>query len=106
MKLVIYPPVEDDRLRKIQTAAGDMTVVNAADETKATAAIVDADAFFGKLLPPTLAAAKRIMSLVTCSVSPATFMSTSAGNSRPTGNPSVEKRRARTSPAALAQRLL
>jgi len=69
MKLVIYPPVEDDRLRKIQTAAGDMTVVSAADETKATAAIVDADAFFGKLLPPTLAAAKHLQWVQTATAS-------------------------------------
>jgi len=60
MKLVIYPPVEDDRLRKIQAAAGEMAVVNATDEEEATAAVVDADAFFGKLMPSMLAAATQL----------------------------------------------
>jgi len=60
MKLVIHPPVEPARLEKIIAAAGNMTVVNAADETDALAAMPDADAFFGKLTPPLLAAATKL----------------------------------------------
>jgi phosphoglycerate dehydrogenase-like enzyme len=60
MKLVLHPPVEPERLNKIVTTAGDMTVVNAADENEAVRAIADADAFFGKITPPLLAAAHRL----------------------------------------------
>jgi phosphoglycerate dehydrogenase-like enzyme len=60
MKMVIHPPVEPQRLEKIVEAAGPMTVVNAADEAEALAAIPDADAFFGKITPPLLAAAKQL----------------------------------------------
>ena len=60
MKLCIYPAVEGDRLAKIQEAAGDMAVVNAADEEAAIREIADADAFFGKLKPPMLAAATKL----------------------------------------------
>jgi phosphoglycerate dehydrogenase-like enzyme len=60
MKLVIHPPVEPERLGKIQQAAGAMSVVNAVDETEARSAIADADAFFGKLTPPLLMAAGRL----------------------------------------------
>ena len=60
MKLVIHPPVEPERLGKIRDAAGPMSVINAADEREAWAAIADADAFFGKLTPQLLAAAPRL----------------------------------------------
>ena len=60
MKLVIHPPVEPERLAKIVEAARPMTVVNARDEAEARGAIADADAFFGKLTPPLLAAARRL----------------------------------------------
>jgi phosphoglycerate dehydrogenase-like enzyme len=60
MKLVVHPPVEVERLEKIVAAAGAMQVVNAADPAAARAAIVDADAFFGKLTPELLAAATRL----------------------------------------------
>jgi phosphoglycerate dehydrogenase-like enzyme len=60
MKIVIHPPVEDERLEKIIAAAGSMAVVNAADETQAVAEMPDADAFFGKLTPPMLGAAKHL----------------------------------------------
>jgi phosphoglycerate dehydrogenase-like enzyme len=58
--MVIYPPVEAERLERIRAAAGDMAVVNAADEAEARRAIADADAFFGKITPPLLAAAGRL----------------------------------------------
>jgi phosphoglycerate dehydrogenase-like enzyme len=60
MKLVIHPAIEPERLAKIEDAAGPMTVVNAPDEAAARAAIADADAFFGKLTPELLAAARQL----------------------------------------------
>ena len=60
MKLVIHPPVDAERLARIADAAAPMAVVNARDETEARAAIVDADAFFGKLTPTLLAAARGL----------------------------------------------
>ena len=60
MKLVIHPPVEANRLQHILAAADDMAVVNAADEAQALAAMADADAFFGKITPPLLAAAGKL----------------------------------------------
>jgi phosphoglycerate dehydrogenase-like enzyme len=69
MKLVIHPPVEPERLAKIVTAAGPMQVVNAADEGTAVAAMPDADAFFGKITPPMLAAARRLRWVQTATAS-------------------------------------
>src|SRR6516165_5183459 len=60
MRLVIYPPVEAARLEKITAAAAPMTVVNATTEAEAVAAMPEADAFFGKLTPPLLAAGRRL----------------------------------------------
>ena len=60
MKLVIHPPVEAERLAQITDAAGAMTVVNATDEAQALRELPNADAFFGKLTPPLLAAAARL----------------------------------------------
>lgn len=59
-KLVIHPPVEDLRLERIVDAAGGATVINACNEAEAIAAIADAEAFFGKLTPPMLAAARQL----------------------------------------------
>jgi phosphoglycerate dehydrogenase-like enzyme len=60
MNLLIYPPVEQERLEKISAAAGPMTVTNAADEAQALHAIASADAFFGKITPPMLAASGQL----------------------------------------------
>ncbi|HTM56540.1 MAG TPA: D-2-hydroxyacid dehydrogenase [Pirellulales bacterium] len=60
LKLVIHPPVEPQRLARIVAAAGAMHVVNAEDPQAARQAIVDADAFFGKLTPELLSAARRL----------------------------------------------
>lgn len=60
MKLVIHPSIEEARLVKIKAAAGDMAVVNATEEAEAAAALPDADAFFGKITPPLLAAAPKL----------------------------------------------
>jgi phosphoglycerate dehydrogenase-like enzyme len=60
MKLVILPPVEAARLERIREAADPMQVVNAADEREALTHMPEADAFFGKIAPPLLAAAGRL----------------------------------------------
>ena len=60
MKLVIHPPVESERLEKIVAAAGAMQVVNAPDDASARTAVVNADAFFGKITPELLAASTRL----------------------------------------------
>ena len=60
MKLVLHPPVEPERLARITEAAGPMAVVNAATDAEALAAMPDADAFFGKITPPLLAAARAL----------------------------------------------
>lgn len=60
MKLVIYPAIEDARLKHVMEAAGQMQVVNASDQKTAIAEIRHADAFFGKLSPELLAAAQQL----------------------------------------------
>jgi phosphoglycerate dehydrogenase-like enzyme len=60
MKLVIHPPVGDERLARIREAAAPMTVVQAPDETAAAAEIADADALFGYLTLPLLRAARQL----------------------------------------------
>jgi phosphoglycerate dehydrogenase-like enzyme len=59
MKLVVHPPVDAVRLARIREAAGPMQVVNA-DSGNVAEEIADADAFFGKITPPLLRAAKRL----------------------------------------------
>jgi phosphoglycerate dehydrogenase-like enzyme len=60
MKLVIHPAVEPERLARIASVGEEIAVVNAADEGEARDAIADADAFFGKITPPLLAAARKL----------------------------------------------
>ena len=60
MKMVIFPAVGGPRLSAIQSAAESMEVMHAATEADAIAAIADADAFFGKLTPQMLSAARRL----------------------------------------------
>jgi phosphoglycerate dehydrogenase-like enzyme len=60
MKLLLHPPVAQDRLTKISAAAAPMAVVNAADEKQALRDIADADAMFGYLTPPLLKAAGKL----------------------------------------------
>ncbi len=60
MKLLISPPVSDERLARIRAAAAPMTVVQADDEQQAIATIADADALFGYLTPPLLRAATKL----------------------------------------------
>jgi phosphoglycerate dehydrogenase-like enzyme len=60
MKLLLYPAVHDARLVRIRQAAGPMEVAGADDEAAAVREIADADAFFGKLTRPMLAAAAKL----------------------------------------------
>ena len=60
MKLVMFPAVEEPRLQCIREKAKPMTVVNAQDVAEAQREIADADAFFGKITPELLQAAKRL----------------------------------------------
>jgi phosphoglycerate dehydrogenase-like enzyme len=60
MKILIHPPVSPERLAHIREAAAPMTVVQAADEAQAVAAIADADALFGYLTPAMLRAARQL----------------------------------------------
>jgi phosphoglycerate dehydrogenase-like enzyme len=60
MKLLIHPAVSDTRLARITDAAVPMQVVQSRDEAHAVAEIADADALFGYLTPPMLAAARKL----------------------------------------------
>lgn len=60
MKLVCFPALDDARAARFAQAAGDAIVVQARTPKEASAAIVDADGFFGKLTPPLLAAARKL----------------------------------------------
>jgi phosphoglycerate dehydrogenase-like enzyme len=60
VKLVIFPPVDAQRLSKIEEAAAPMSVVSPDEVADALRAIADADAFFGKLTPELLSAAKKL----------------------------------------------
>jgi phosphoglycerate dehydrogenase-like enzyme len=60
MKLLVYPPVSDERLARIREAAAPMTVAQGRDDAHAAAEIADADALFGYLTPPLLAAARKL----------------------------------------------
>jgi phosphoglycerate dehydrogenase-like enzyme len=59
-KLLLHPPIEAARLEKIQAAAGDMCVVNAATSADALREIADATGFIGKITPELLARAARL----------------------------------------------
>src|ERR1043165_6611319 len=60
MKLLIFPAVDSRRYELICKVAGDMNVVNAANEATAMREIVDADAFFGKITPALLRTATKL----------------------------------------------
>jgi phosphoglycerate dehydrogenase-like enzyme len=60
MKLVCHPPLDEARRVRVAAVIPNSQLVNAATPAEALAAITDADAFFGKLTPELLAAAKRL----------------------------------------------
>ncbi len=60
-KMVIFPPVDENRLHRIREVADPgMIVVNAANQEQATREIADATAYFGKITPPLLQSAKQL----------------------------------------------
>lgn len=60
MKMLIYPAVDETRLAAIREAAAGMVVTNVDTVDDALNEIVDADAFFGKITPEMLSAAKSL----------------------------------------------
>lgn len=60
MKLVCHPPLDEARRERVAAAMPGSMLVNAATPDEAAAEIQDADAFFGKLTPPLLAAAQQL----------------------------------------------
>lgn len=60
MKLVVFPAVDSRRDELIRGAAGSMVVVNAGDLETALQEMPSAEAFYGKLTPELLAAARRL----------------------------------------------
>lgn len=59
-KLVLFPAIDEARLARLRSVAGEMQLVNCRDTSAAEAALVDADAFFGKITPPLLARAQQL----------------------------------------------
>lgn len=69
-KMVIYPAVDSPRFQRIRDVAQPgMSVVNAQHLDQALQEIADADAFFGKITPPLLAAAKQLAWVQTATAS-------------------------------------
>src|SRR5688500_7908128 len=60
MKLVIFPAVSEAWLTRVREAAPALTIIQCDTETQAASALVDAEAFYGKITPALLAAAKRL----------------------------------------------
>jgi len=60
VKLLVSPALEDDRFQALKAVDPKLTVVNATTPEEALTAVVDADAFYGKITPPLLAAATRL----------------------------------------------
>lgn len=60
MKLVCFPALDADRAARVREAAAGAEVVQAATLAEAMSSIADADAFFGKLTPELLAAARKL----------------------------------------------
>ncbi|MCE9605431.1 MAG: D-2-hydroxyacid dehydrogenase [Planctomycetia bacterium] len=60
MKLVCFPPLDEARRQRVADVLTSSTFVNAATQDEAVTSIVEADAFFGKLTPPLLAAARQL----------------------------------------------
>lgn len=59
-KLVIYPPIDDLRLRNISELRCQLNIVNCDDLHEAKREMVDADGFYGKITPPLLSVAKHL----------------------------------------------
>lgn len=60
LKLAVYPAIDDVRLARLRAVSDQLHVENCSRRENALRAIVDADAFFGKLTPELLQAAKQL----------------------------------------------
>lgn len=58
--LVIHPSIDDARLARLRDVSPALCIVNCRDVAQAYEAIVDAEAFFGKITPTLLKAAKNL----------------------------------------------
>ena len=59
-QLLLFPAIDDGRLRQVIEVAGSMKVINACDVKQASEMIDSSDAVFGKLTPELLAHARRL----------------------------------------------
>jgi len=60
LTLVIWPAIDDVRLARIRAVSAQLHVVNCRDASEAQQAIVYAEAFFGKMTPELLKAARKL----------------------------------------------
>ncbi|MDP6445455.1 MAG: D-2-hydroxyacid dehydrogenase [Pirellulaceae bacterium] len=60
IKMVIHPPIDEERLAQLRAAAANVDIVNCATSEQAASEIVDARAFFGKLTPALLDVAQQL----------------------------------------------
>ena len=60
VKLLIHPPMDDARYERLRAVSDGVEIINASREPEALEQIATADAFFGKITPPLLAAAKQL----------------------------------------------
>ena len=60
VKMLIHPPMDNDRYQRLTAVADGIEIVNAATEAEALEQIATADAFFGKITPTLLAAATQL----------------------------------------------
>jgi phosphoglycerate dehydrogenase-like enzyme len=60
IKLLIYPPQDPELPERIQATVPEVLVVVARDEAEARREVADADAVYGQLTPPLLAAAAKL----------------------------------------------
>jgi phosphoglycerate dehydrogenase-like enzyme len=60
MKLVLFPPIDEQRFARVQSAAQPMQVANTLTFDEALSEIESADAFFGKITPELLARAGQL----------------------------------------------
>ncbi len=60
LKLVVFPALDAARLKRLQTAVPDLSIVNCSTIDEAVAEIATADGFYGKLTPALLRAATQL----------------------------------------------
>lgn len=60
MKFLIYPAVDENTLKEIQTVSSEIEVINVKDENQALEIIGDVDGMYGTITPPLLELAKKL----------------------------------------------